>query len=59
MLTLQGVTYIHPNRDLLFSNLNLAINKQEKIALIGNNGVGKINAAENTFRSFGRLPKGR
>ncbi|TCC93183.1 ribosomal protection-like ABC-F family protein [Pedobacter hiemivivus] len=41
MLILQGVTYTHPNRDLLFSDLNLVINKQEKIALIGNNGVGK------------------
>jgi ATPase subunit of ABC transporter with duplicated ATPase domains len=41
MLILQGVTYTHPNRDLLFADLNLVINKQEKIALIGNNGVGK------------------
>jgi ATPase subunit of ABC transporter with duplicated ATPase domains len=41
MLILQEVTYIHPNRDLLFANINLIINKQEKIALIGNNGVGK------------------
>ncbi|MDB5063497.1 MAG: transporter ATP-binding protein [Mucilaginibacter sp.] len=41
MLILQDVTYIHPNRDLLFADINLIINKQEKIALIGNNGVGK------------------
>jgi ATPase subunit of ABC transporter with duplicated ATPase domains len=41
MLILQGVTYIHPNRDLLFADLNLAINKYDKIALIGHNGVGK------------------
>jgi ATPase subunit of ABC transporter with duplicated ATPase domains len=41
MLSLQDVTYIHPNRDLLFADINLIINKQEKIALIGNNGVGK------------------
>jgi ATPase subunit of ABC transporter with duplicated ATPase domains len=41
MLILQEVTYIHPNRDLLFADINLIINKQEKIALIGNNGVGK------------------
>ena len=41
MLILQGVTYIHPNKDLLFSDLDLAINKQDKIALIGNNGAGK------------------
>jgi ATPase subunit of ABC transporter with duplicated ATPase domains len=41
MLILQGVTYIHPNRDLLFADINLIINRQDKIALIGNNGTGK------------------
>jgi ATPase subunit of ABC transporter with duplicated ATPase domains len=41
MLILQGVTYIHPNRDLLFADLDLNINKYDKIALIGNNGAGK------------------
>ncbi|MBT1703810.1 ABC-F family ATP-binding cassette domain-containing protein [Chryseosolibacter indicus] len=41
MLTIQGVTYIHPNGDLLFADLNLSINKHDKIALIGNNGSGK------------------
>lgn len=41
MLFLQGVTYAHPNLDVLFSDVDLIINKQEKIALIGNNGSGK------------------
>lgn len=41
MIILQNVTYIHPNRDLLFSDINLVVNKQDKIALIGNNGAGK------------------
>ncbi|SHH79428.1 ATPase components of ABC transporters with duplicated ATPase domains [Chryseolinea serpens] len=41
MLIAQGISYTLPNRDLLFTELNLAINKQEKIALIGNNGSGK------------------
>ncbi|RBQ05806.1 ribosomal protection-like ABC-F family protein [Pedobacter miscanthi] len=41
MLNLQGATYIHLNGDLLFSDLNLTINKYEKIALIGHNGAGK------------------
>ncbi|MGY0037834.1 ABC-F family ATP-binding cassette domain-containing protein [Pedobacter sp. NJ-S-72] len=41
MIILQGVTYTHPNRDLLFSDINLVINKHDKIALIGNNGTGK------------------
>lgn len=41
MLILQGVSYTHPNRDLLFSDIDLVINRQDKIALIGNNGAGK------------------
>ena len=41
MLILQGVTYIHPNRDLLFADLDLIINRHDKIALLGNNGTGK------------------
>nr|WP_295928207.1 ABC-F family ATP-binding cassette domain-containing protein [uncultured Dyadobacter sp.] len=41
MLFLQGVTYAHPNRDVLFTDINLTVNKQDKIALIGNNGTGK------------------
>ncbi len=41
MLMLQGIKYLHPGRDLLFADINLTINKQEKIALVGNNGVGK------------------
>lgn len=41
MLLLQGVTYIHPNGDILISDVNLAVNKRDKIALIGNNGTGK------------------
>lgn len=41
MFILHGVTYAHPNRDILFSDLHLNINKSDKIALIGNNGTGK------------------
>jgi ATPase subunit of ABC transporter with duplicated ATPase domains len=41
MLILQNIAYAHPNKDLLFDHINLTINKQDKIALIGNNGVGK------------------
>lgn len=41
MLILQGVAYTHPNKDLLFADINLIINRQDKIALIGNNGTGK------------------
>ncbi|NLF42379.1 MAG: ABC-F family ATP-binding cassette domain-containing protein [Bacteroidales bacterium] len=41
MLTLQNLSYIHPNKNLLFTNINLTVNSQDKIALIGNNGTGK------------------
>lgn len=41
MLIIQNLSYTHPNKDLLFSNLNLILNNHEKVALIGNNGIGK------------------
>lgn len=41
MLTIQNLSYIHLNKEILFSNINLTVNNREKIALIGNNGVGK------------------
>jgi ATPase subunit of ABC transporter with duplicated ATPase domains len=41
MLVLQNLGYAHPNKDVLFDALNLAVNHHQKIALIGNNGVGK------------------
>jgi ATPase subunit of ABC transporter with duplicated ATPase domains len=41
MLVLQNITYIHSNKDVLFTNIYLTLNKHEHIALIGNNGVGK------------------
>jgi len=41
MLSLQSVAYTHPNRDILFSDIDLVVSRHEKLALIGNNGVGK------------------
>ena len=41
MINLQHATYIHPNKEVLFEDLNFTVNKQQKIALIGNNGIGK------------------
>lgn len=41
MLLLQNASYTHPDKTVLFSNLNLVVNPSEKIALIGNNGSGK------------------
>ena len=41
MLILQNISYTHPNKNLLFDNINLVVNHYDKIALIGNNGSGK------------------
>jgi len=41
MLILQNISYTHPNKDLLFGNIHFSLNNHDKIALIGNNGVGK------------------
>lgn len=41
MLILQNISYLHTNRDLLFDKITFTASQQEKIALIGNNGVGK------------------
>ncbi|RYZ50048.1 MAG: ABC-F family ATP-binding cassette domain-containing protein [Sphingobacteriales bacterium] len=41
MLSLQHIAYAHPNKDVLFTSIDLTLNKQEKIGLIGNNGSGK------------------
>lgn len=41
MLLLKNISYTHPNKELLFSEINLTVQNHEKIALIGNNGTGK------------------
>lgn len=41
MFTLQNIAYAHPNKDVLFSGIDLTVNRNEKIALVGNNGTGK------------------
>lgn len=37
----QSVTYMHPDKDVLFSNVSFTVSKGQKVALIGNNGSGK------------------
>lgn len=41
MLTLHNLSYIHPDKEPLFSNIHLTVNRGDKIALTGNNGAGK------------------
>ena len=40
-LQVQGLSYIHPNRDILFQNINFSLSSGDKCAIVGNNGVGK------------------
>ena len=41
MLTAQNITYLHPDKELLFENLCIAFNNNDKVALVGDNGSGK------------------
>lgn len=41
MLMLQGISYAHPNKELLFDNLSFSVKAHDKVALVGNNGAGK------------------
>lgn len=41
MLILQNISFSHPNKEMLFTNINFTLNNSEKIALTGNNGSGK------------------
>ncbi|HWL00237.1 MAG TPA: ATP-binding cassette domain-containing protein, partial [Parapedobacter sp.] len=41
MLIVQDLSYTHPNKDLLLRNISFTANNHEKIALVGNNGIGK------------------
>lgn len=40
-ITVQGVSYIHADKETLFTNINFSVNTGEKVALVGNNGSGK------------------
>jgi len=51
MLSLQSVAYAHPNKDILFSDIDLVVSRHEKLALIGNNGVGKSTLVAHTGTS--------
>jgi ATPase subunit of ABC transporter with duplicated ATPase domains len=41
MINLQNIMYQHPNKDILFENICMSVENHNKIALIGNNGIGK------------------
>ncbi len=45
-IVVKQISYIHPNREYLFNNINFSISKGEKVALIGANGAGKSTLLE-------------
>lgn len=40
-LSIQHLTYMHADKEVLFRDVNLTLGDSEKIALVGNNGSGK------------------
>jgi len=40
-ISIHQISYIHPDKEVLFSDLNFAISKGQKLGLVGNNGCGK------------------
>lgn len=40
-ISIQQIGYIHPDKEVLFSELSFSISKGQKIGLVGNNGCGK------------------
>lgn len=40
-LQVQGLSYIHPNKDILFQDISLSVSAGESCAIVGNNGIGK------------------
>lgn len=40
-INIQNITYMHPDKEVLFSDISFSIEQGQKVALIGNNGSGK------------------
>lgn len=40
-ISIQQISYIHPDKEILFSDLNFSISKDQKLGIVGNNGCGK------------------
>ena len=40
-ISIQQISYIHPDKEVLFSDLNFSISKGQRLGLVGNNGCGK------------------
>lgn len=40
-ISINQVSYVHPDKEALFPNISFSVTKGEKVSLIGNNGCGK------------------
>lgn len=40
-ISIQQISYIHPDKEILFSDLNFSIRKGQRLGFVGNNGCGK------------------
>ncbi|MDR2860127.1 MAG: ATP-binding cassette domain-containing protein [Mediterranea sp.] len=40
-IIVKSLSYIHPDKDSLFTNISFSVSKGQKVALVGNNGTGK------------------
>lgn len=40
-ITIKNISYIHPDREILFQNISFSVSNSEKASLIGKNGSGK------------------
>ena len=40
-ISVHQLCYVHADKESLFQNINLTVNKGQRLALVGNNGTGK------------------
>ena len=40
-LQVHNLSYMHPDRDVLFQNISFSVSSGDKCAIVGNNGIGK------------------
>ncbi len=40
-LQVQSISYVHPDKEVLFNDISFSVSDGERCAIVGNNGVGK------------------
>lgn len=54
-IQVQQITYIHPDKEVLFRNLSFTVGRGRQLALIGNNGCGKSTLLQIMAGNYNRL----